>query len=221
MLKFFWYRRIDFGDEKQKMRRFNLLINRVLHLFQVRRIGTKERIVFLTFDDGPESGITEFVLDELQKHAAKATFFCRGDNAVKYPELLERIEKEGHALGNHTYSHINGLQTTTSDYVADVERADAVVKTHLFRPPWGSISLSSYLRLCRKYKMVYWSLMSGDTALDMFDKQKSLSKLKSLTQKGDIVLFHCCKRHEKETRQLLPDYLDWLSAQGYRMDVMR
>lgn len=203
------------------MRRITLFINRFLHLFEIRRIRTKEKLVYLTFDDGPESDITEFVLNELQEHGAKATFFCCGDNAEKLPELLGQIRNEGHSIGNHTYSHINSFETPTSTYVADVKRADALLKTHLFRPPWGSITMSAFLRLAGDYRIVYWSLMSGDTALQKFDKQRAMNKLKKITRPGDVVLFHFCKRHEKETRQLLPEYLDWLVGQGYRMEAIK
>ena len=202
------------------MRKITLFINRFLHLFEIRRIKTKEELIYLTFDDGPEPDITEFVLNELQKHGAKATFFCCGDNAEKYPELLRQIRSEGHSIGNHTYSHINSFDTPTSAYVADVKRADAVLKTHLFRPPWGSITLSAFLRLVGTHRIVYWSLMSGDTALEKFDKQKAMNKLKDATHPGDVVLFHFCKRHERETRLLLPEYLDWLVGQGYRMKAI-
>ena len=197
------------------MQRLTLFINRVLHLFEVRRIKTKENIVFLTFDDGPEPEITEFVLDELRKYQLKATFFCRGDNAEKHPVLLQHIVDEGHALGNHTYSHIKSVKIPTTEYVEDVERADKLLHTHLFRPPWGCITLPVFMRLCRKYKIVYWSLESGDTELERFNKSQALHRLLKRTRSGDVVLFHCCQRHEKETRQLLPEYLKWLSANGY------
>lgn len=199
------------------MKKIDFVMNRVLHLLEVRRINTKEKVIFLTFDDGPEPGITEFVLDLLSKHNAKATFFCRGDNAEKNPMLLSRIITEGHKLGNHTYSHINSFNTPTHEYISDIIRADVFLKTHLFRPPWGSITVSAFVKLVRKYKIVYWSLMSGDTKLEQFDKKNDFSRLIQKTKIGDVVLFHCCKRHENETRQLLPDYLDWLENQGYCM----
>ena len=74
------------------------IINHILKRFQYKRIPNNNNAVFLTFDDGPEPGITEFVLDELAKYNFKATFFCRGDNVEKYPELLNRIKKDGHAM---------------------------------------------------------------------------------------------------------------------------
>lgn len=206
--------------EDCNMRKLDLIINKILHLFELRKIKTKEKTIFLTFDDGPEPGITEFVLDELRKYNAKATFFCRGDNAEKYPNLLESIKVDGHSLGNHTYSHLNSFQTSTNDYISNVEKANIIIKSELFRPPWGCISLPTYLKLIKKYRIIYWSLSSGDTDLDKFNEVKSLNNLKFKTSKGKIILFHFCTRHEKETRKLLPKYLDWLYEQGYKCETI-
>lgn len=194
---------------------FRLNINRILHLFELRTIRNKNRSLFLTFDDGPEPGITEFILNELDKYGFHATFFCRGDNAEKYPELLQLISNKGHSIGNHTYNHINSFYTPNDDYVKDVERADNILHTKLFRPPWGSITLSSFLRLKKKYLIVYWSLISGDTKKDGFVKEILLDRLKTNTKSGDVVLFHFCQEHETRTKQLLPEYLSWLSNQDY------
>lgn len=197
-----------------------LLINKFLHLFEIMRIKEERRIVYLTFDDAPEPGIAEFVLEELSKYDFHATFFCRGDNAEMFPELLKLIRSKGHSIGNHTYSHINSFETRTIDYVLDVEKANIILKTHLFRPPWGSITLSAFLKLRRKYKIVYWSLISGDTEMDRFVLNDSFKKLKKETKAGDIVLFHCCHRHEKETMKILPLYLQWLNDNGYSSEVI-
>lgn len=202
------------------MRKINLLINRFLHLFEICRIRTDEQVVYLTFDDGPEPEITEFVIDELRKHNAKATFFCRGDNAEKHPELMKLIKNDGHALGNHTYNHIKSFDCSTTEYIKDVERADDVLKTHLFRPPWGALTLSTYFRLRKKFKIVYWSLISGDATCERFNYKRSMERLKT-TQKGEVVLLHNCQRHADATRQLLPVYLDWLESQGYVLESMK
>lgn len=197
-----------------------LILNKCLHLLEVRRVKTKERVIYLTFDDGPEEGITEFVLQELKKYRYKATFFCKGVNAEIYKELFERIIQEGHAIGNHTYNHINGLNSTTYDYLSDIERANTILKTYLFRPPWGAIKFSQFLRLRKKYRIVYWSLVSGDTLLDRFNLDSNIERMKSKTKAGDVVLFHCCKRHETETKQILPLYLEWLNDQGYKTGLL-
>lgn len=201
------------------MDRLDLLVNRMLHLFEIRRIKTNEKVVYLTFDDGPEPGITEFVLGELRKHNAKATFYCRGDNAEKHPELMKVIKNDGHALGNHTYSHIKSFDCSTTEYFEDVERANDVLKAHLFRPPWGALTLSTFIRLRKKYKIVYWSLISGDATCERFNYNRSMEMLKT-TRKGDVVLLHNCLRHADATRQLLPVYLDWLENQGFVLKSM-
>lgn len=193
-----------------------ILINKVLHLFEVMRIKTSEKVVYLTFDDGPEGGITDFVLEELKKFEAKATFFCKGENAETNFEQFNRLISEGHSIGNHTYSHINSFNTKSSLYVDDVRRADHILHSHLFRPPWGSLRLGAFLRLFMKYKIVYWSLMSGDTEMDKMNISMTMERLRRNTRKGDVVLFHSCNLHANETRQILPLYLDWLCNNGYK-----
>lgn len=197
------------------------IINHILKRFQYKRIPNNNNAVFLTFDDGPEPGITEFVLDELAKYKFKATFFCRGDNAEKYPELLDRIKKDGHAIGNHTYSHINSFNCSIKEYCADVDKADRVLNTPLFRPPHGSHTLLTFLRLKKRYKSYFWALNSDDSAMNRFDYYKSIDMLKNHTKVGDIVLFHFCHKHEKETRILLPEYLKWLFDNGYKSNALK
>lgn len=197
-----------------------VFINKFLHLFEVMRVKTNERVVFLTFDDGPEGEITDWVLDMLKTYGFKATFFCKGEKAVENSEQLRRIIKEGHTIGNHTYSHINSFDTLTSEYVADVENANEVLHTILFRPPWGALTISAFLKLRKNYKIVYWNLISGDTEMDKLDLDSNMQRLYSNTRSGDIVLFHSCVRHEKETRLILPLYLEWLRNNGYKSSVL-
>ena len=191
------------------------IINRILKLFQVSHIQTKDKVVYLTFDDGPEPGICEFVLDELRKYGFKATFFCRGDNAEQYPELLSRIINEGHSIGNHTYSHLHAYSVSSKQYLDDIEKANQILHAKLFRPSFGSFTLATWLLLKYKYKIIYWSLGSGDSNLDNFDFEHSFCNLITNTSSGDIVLFHFCKLHEKDTRVILPAYCKWLKANGF------
>lgn len=197
------------------------LVSKLLHLVEVRKIKTNEKIVYLTFDDAPEGEITDFVLSQLKKYDIKATFFCRGDNTERNPEMLRRIINEGHGVGNHTYSHIRAISVSSKEYIEDVEKANNLLNTHLFRPPWGVLKLSDYIKLVIKgYKIIYWSLVSGDTELEKFDLDFNLERMKNNTKPGDIVLFHSVNRHEKETRQILPLYLEWLHDNGYRSNVL-
>ena len=204
-----------------KKNEIQIFVNRILHLFEVMRVKTESKIVYLTFDDGPEDGITEFVVSLLREYGFKATFFCKGENVEKNNKQYSLLIDEGHAIGNHTYSHINGFENSTKGYYDDIEKADKLIHSHLFRPPWGSITLNQYLLLRKKYKVIYWSLNSADCELENFDLEKSLDNLKTNTTPGDVVLFHCCKRHEKETRQLLPIYIKWLFDNGYKSDILK
>lgn len=194
---------------------YKRIINRLLKYFQVSHIPTKEKVVYLTFDDGPEPGICEFVLDELRKYGFKATFFCRGDNAEHYPVLLSRIIHESHSIGNHTYSHFHAYSTSSKQYLDDIERANQVLHSKLLRPPFGSLTLPTWISLRSKYRIVYWSLGSGDSNLENFDFEHNYHQLINDTSSGDIVLFHFCRLHEKETRVLLPAYCKWLKDNNY------
>ncbi|MBP5360528.1 MAG: polysaccharide deacetylase family protein [Bacteroidaceae bacterium] len=197
------------------------IINKIIQQFEVRRIPTKEKVVYLTFDDGPEADTFRFVLDELDKYDYKATFFCRGDRAARSPQHIELLRQRGHAVGNHSHSHPNAFNVPAATYVADIEQADRILHTKLLRPPYGSLTLSTWLQLHKKYRMVYWSLDSEDSKLENFNHQQALDKLKAKTKKGDVVLFHFCQRHEKETRQLLPEYLAWLHKEGFKSKGLR
>ena len=190
------------------------IINKLIRLTELKTISL-DKTIFLTFDDGPEPGITEFVLNELDKHIFKATFFCRGDNAEMNPALLQEIRVRGHAVASHTYSHLHAYDVPAKVYLEDVEKANAVLHTSLFRPPHGSLTFKTWWALRNKYKIVFWALNSEDSEMDNFHLQYAITYLKENTKQGDVVLFHFCHKHEKETRQVLPLYLDWLHEQGY------
>ena len=128
------------------------------------------------------------------------------------------LRQRGHSIANHSYGHPNAFHVPTDNYVADIEKADSVLHTPLLRPPYGSLTLSTWLKLHKKYRIVYWSLNSEDSELERYDHQRALAHLQAKTRGGDIVLFHFCQRHEKETRQLLPLYLAWLHRENYRSE---
>jgi len=168
-------------------------------------IPNEENRVFLTFDDGPDPEITPWVLDTLGKYDAKATFFCLGKNVEKYPDLFERIKREGHAVGNHTYSHLDGWKTRNREYFEDIDRADKLIGSPLFRPPYGRIKPSQIKILKERYKIVMWDLLSGDFDSKM-TTEECINKVKKYTGKGSIVVFHdfIKKGHRSEwTNELL------------------
>lgn len=200
---------------------YKRIFNKLLRPFEVKSIPSKEKTVFLTFDDGPQPGITEFVLDEMDKYGFKGTFFCRGDNAESNLDLLKALRDKGHSVGNHTYNHIHSFDVKTKDYLDDIEQADSLLNTKLFRPPHGSLTLNAWFKLRKKYRIVFWALNSEDSNLDTFDLQHAITNLRRNTNSGNVVLFHFCHRHEHETRQILPIYLKWLHEQGYNSKAIK
>lgn len=124
----------------------NLIWNR-------ERKDTKEKIVYLTFDDGPIPNVTDFVLNTLNSFGIKATFFCIGDNIQKHPQVFERIKNEGHAIGNHTYNHLKGWKTDDETYVKNFWKCQELTSTNLFRPPYGRIKKSQIRQLVASYEL--------------------------------------------------------------------
>lgn len=202
---------------------FHKATNRLLKFFQIRRIRTTEKVVYLTFDDGPEPEICEFVLDCLQQYGYRATFFCTGKNAEQYPELMQQLRDKGHVIANHSYSHVcPPYDSRTEDYVADVNHANEVLHSPLFRPPWGSVSLSKFIRLAFQYRFVSWSLGSEDNVKRSpdYDWESHVQEMMKRTSPGEVVLFHFAQKHHPETVRLLPRYLQLLHEQGWKSEAL-
>ena len=104
------------------------------------KIPTKKNVLYLTFDDGPTEKVTREILEILKTENAKATFFCVGKNVEKHPDLFSRIKDEGHAVGNHTHTHLNGWKTNKTQYLKDIDEANRLIKSNLFRPPYGKLN---------------------------------------------------------------------------------
>jgi peptidoglycan/xylan/chitin deacetylase (PgdA/CDA1 family) len=180
------------------------------------------RRVYLTFDDGPEPEATSFVLDELQRHGQLATFFCIGKNVKRYPETFQRIINEGHAIGNHTWQHLNGWRSTHDEYLADVRRTQELIPSRLFRPPYGRATrrqMKSLIQPAFQMKIVMWTLLSGD-----FDpgisKERCLQQVIGNLREGDIVVFHDSQKAAQKLQYVLPKILDWMKEKGYRSEVL-
>lgn len=182
-------------------------------------IDTTEKIVYLTFDDGPHPVVTTFVLDELKKYNAKATFFCIGKNVVNYPELYNRVLREGHTTGNHTQNHLNGWKTDTTSYLADVAEASANIETNLFRPPYGRIKRSQARGIGnamnnKSAKIVMWDVLSGDFDQSV-GKEKCLKNVIENTTDGSIIVFHDSEKAFPKIEYVLPLILQFFTEKGY------
>ncbi len=194
---------------------------RLLYPAFVWKKPTDQKVIYLTFDDGPIPGVTDFVLETLAQYQAKATFFCVGDNAARHPEVYHRVVAHGHAVGNHTFNHLNGWKTPTEQYLSNVEQCRQVIglqgESLLFRPPYGRIRPEQADQVRKSYCIVMWDVLTGD-----FDRQlaseKCLQQSLKYTQKGSIVIFHDSLKAEKNLRHVLPRYLAHFSGEGYRFD---
>ena len=196
-----------------------------------RKVG-QEKVIYLTFDDGPHPEITAWVIDELKKHQIKATFFCVGDNLKKHPETAKQLLTEGHQIGNHTMHHIKGWKHKNVDYLKDIEDCDTEIrKIHeqmndekaqprLFRPPYGQIKPSQIKLLRAKgYEIIQWSDLSCDYDKRL-DCKKSLSALVKNAKPGSIVVFHDSEKAENQLKQILPSYLEAMLAEGFTFETL-
>jgi peptidoglycan/xylan/chitin deacetylase (PgdA/CDA1 family) len=183
------------------------------------KINTDEKVIYLTFDDGPVPGLTEWVLDELKKYNAKATFFCVGANILRHQQVFERIKLEGHRTANHTMHHIKGFKNNVKDYMQEVEQCKKLVETNLFRPPYGQLKRSQYNALKeRGYKVVFWDVISYD--YEKISEEHCYDNSVKNTRNGSIVLFHDNVKAEKNLRHVLPLYLKHFANLQFQFKVL-
>lgn len=185
----------------------------------VWKIPTTEKIIYLTFDDGPTPEITEWTLTTLKKFNAKATFFCIGANVVKYPEIFQQIISDGHAIGNHTHQHVNGWHTDKEIYFRNIKKCEEVVKSNLFRPPYGRIKKSQYELIKEDYKVIMWDVLSGDFDPKTTPK-KCLHNVKNNTTEGSVVVFHDSLKAADNLKYTLPKVLEYFTEKGYRFEKL-
>jgi peptidoglycan/xylan/chitin deacetylase (PgdA/CDA1 family) len=179
-----------------------------------------QKKIYLTFDDGPHPTATPFVLDELKKYNAKATFFCIGKNVETHPQLYKRILNEGHRTGNHTQNHLNGWKASDENYFDDIKDAAKVIDSNLFRPPYGRISQFQIAALIKQnIKIIMWDVLSGD-----FDEKISAETCTSNVIKhaanGSIIVFHDSEKALEKMKVSLRETLNYFSRFGYSFEVI-
>ncbi len=173
--------------------------------------------IYLTFDDGPHPEHTVFVLDELKKMNAKATFFCIGKNVQLYPEVYKRIIDDGHSVGNHTHNHLRGRKTNDKTYIDNVLLASKYIDSDFFRPPYGSIKnfqAKLLMQMLKPYKIIMWTVLSADFDLKI-TKERCLENVMLKTKSGSIVLFHDSEKASEKMRYALPRVLQSFSQRGF------
>lgn len=194
----------------------------------VWQIPNDEKIVYLTFDDGPTTEITEWVLEQLNLFQAKATFFCIGNNIEKYPSIFNSILADGHAIGNHTFNHVKGWKTDTKTYLNEVEKCDEIIQnssinkleSKLFRPPYGKIKPSqSKLLISKGFQIIMWDVLSEDYDTTV-SKEKCLQNVLQNVEPGSIIVFHDSLKAFPNLEYCLPKTLAFLSEKGYKMKLI-
>jgi peptidoglycan/xylan/chitin deacetylase (PgdA/CDA1 family) len=190
-------------------------------------IRTSEKEIYLTFDDGPTPEITDWVLEQLKKHKAKATFFCIGKNISNFPTIFKNIINEGHSIGNHTNNHLNGWKENPKTYLDNILKSENILnayklpnKTKLFRPPYGKIKPSQIQKLKRKnYKIIMWNILSADFDIKTTPEMCVKNVLKN-TKKGAIIVFHDSIKASERLKHTLPIILETLSKKGYQFKAL-
>ena len=178
------------------------------------KVNTKEKVLYLSFDDGPHPEITPWTMEQLAKFQAKATFFCVGDNVRKHPEVCRALLQQGHRIGNHTMNHLKGWNTATQLYLDNVAQAAQWIDSNLFRPPYGRMTRAQEQSLNKHYRIIMWTLLSADYQQNL-NRLKALDFLKRHTQPGSIVVFHDSEKAKGNLEFLLPRYLEYAHRAGY------
>ncbi len=180
-----------------------------------------QKLVYLTFDDGPIPEVTEWVLEVLKKYNIKATFFCIGDNVRKHPHVFKQIIEAKHRIGNHTFNHLNGWKNDNIRYEENILLAHKEIEQHtplsklLFRPPYGKIKQKQGKELLKQgYEIIMWSHISKDYDNSITPEQcyqRAISNINS----GSIIVFHDSIKAEQNLVYALPKTIEYLLSKGY------
>jgi len=195
----------------------------------VWKVRVSEKKIFLTFDDGPIPGPTEFVLEVLKKYDARATFFCIGDNVRKHPELFQKILDQGNVIGNHTFNHLKGWKYSTPEYVNNVALCEEQLGKArippqakgilpLFRPPYGRIKRSQ-INALNSYRIIMWDVLTHDYQ-NSYSPERSLTNSIKATREGSIVVFHDSIKAERNMKYILPRYIDHFCEKGFSFETL-
>ena len=185
----------------------------------VWRMPASGKTVYITFDDGPVNEVTPYVLEILKHYHVKASFFCIGKNVLANHDVYERIIAEGHAVGNHSYSHLKGWNTSRSDYLLDVQLCAELVESRLFRPPYGKMTPAQFLQLRKDYSIIMWDVLSMDYDLRLTPEQ-CLENVLNHVRPGSIITFHDSVKAWPRLQPILPVIIEKLLADGYRFATL-
>jgi peptidoglycan/xylan/chitin deacetylase (PgdA/CDA1 family) len=190
---------------------------------RVWNIKSANKILYLTFDDGPHPEATGFVLEQLQKYNAKATFFCIGKNVKEYFPVYEQIISEGHKPGNHTFHHLNGWKTSDKKFLEDIAEAAKIIDSNLFRPPYGRITKFQSRAIGGgklHLKTIMWDVLSGDFDPSVTGENCYLNVVNN-AEPGSIVVFHDSAKAFPALKYALPRILEYYSEKKYQFKTLQ
>lgn len=196
---------------------------RLIYRSCIWRKPTQDRVLYLSFDDGPHPEATPFVLEQLAIFNAKASFFCIGKNVQLYPNIYAALIKANHTVGNHTQNHMNGWKNNTSDYIVDIQEATKSISSNLFRPPYGRISFSQIKALrsdpSLPQEIIMWDVLSGDFDTTISGDQCAQNVIQHAGP-GSIIVFHDSAKAMDRLRIALPKVLAHFSKLGYQFKAL-
>lgn len=180
---------------------------------------TTEKVLYLTFDDGPIPVITPWVLDQLAQYDATATFFCVGANVQKHPAIYQQVIDAGHSIGNHTFNHLNGWKCSTKNYLENVAQCQEELQTKLFRPPYGKLKWGQARQLKKQYKIVMWDVIAGDFD-PTIDGATCWNNILQHTTNGSIIVLHDSKKAWDRLQYVLPILLEHYTRLGFKFEAV-
>ncbi|MDE6282770.1 MAG: polysaccharide deacetylase family protein [Muribaculaceae bacterium] len=196
------------------------LLYRLLFPEAIWRIKkNREKVVYLTFDDGPIPEVTPWVLDTLDRYGVKATFFMVGDNVARHPELYQEVRRRGHSVGNHTMHHLQGMKVTSYRYMHDITEANDLIDSPLFRPPHGLLRWRQARAIKDRYNIVMYDLVTRDYSRKLTPDQV-FANIKRYVRNGSIIVFHDSLKAEKNMKAVLPRAIEWLRSRGYTFEAL-
>ncbi len=185
----------------------------------VWRFDANKPVVYLTFDDGPIPGVTPWVLRILKDENISATFFCVGENVMKYPEVYQQILDDGHSVGNHTYNHWQGIRKNNPDFFDNIEKASEFIDSDLFRPPHGWMKRSQYQHLKKQFRIIMWDVISCDYDAGI-QPERVLRNITDFVRPGSILTFHDSIKAKQNLEKVLLSAIRWMKEQGYHFEAI-
>lgn len=183
------------------------------------RLDKNSKVLYLTFDDGPNKPTTPWLLDELDRLGIKATFFCIGNNVEKNPDIYAEIIRRGHRVGSHGFGHVRGTYRSNEKFLADVKKAEQFIQSDLYRPPYGQIRPSQARKLSSKYKVVLWDVITRDYDPDLTPEEIYNIAVK-YARNGSIIVFHSSVKAEKNMKYAFPKAVEYWKQQGYTFGLL-